>query len=305
MYTFEEIKDALKNHPSGKKPVVSVAAAADAEVLEAIRIMNDDGFGTAILVGDEEDIHRIAGEVGCDLSQNVIVDVKDSSQAATIAVAIAKKGEADIVMKGKLHTKVYLKAILNREFGLRIGKLLNAVTAFELPNYNRMVLASDCGMIVQPTLEDKIQMIGNTTTLAHAMGCEMPRVSCLSAVETVNANMPDGYDAAVLCKMNERGQIGGCIIDGPLSMDLSISERSAKNKGIDSPVAGRADILIMPNLQAGNIFWKTMTYLANSRNAAVVMGAAKPAVLTSRSDSAEAKANSIAMAMLLGAYQGK
>ncbi|MDD2413877.1 MAG: bifunctional enoyl-CoA hydratase/phosphate acetyltransferase [Eubacteriaceae bacterium] len=303
MYSFEEIKKQLKIQSGGKKPVVSVAAAADADVLEAIKMMNDDGFGTAILVGDADKIATIADEIGCNLSENTVVDIKDGTQAAQVAVACAREGQADIVMKGLLHTKVYLKAILNREFGLRTGQLLNAVTAFELPNYNRMALATDCGMIITPTLEDKVQMIGNATQLANAMGCERPKVSCLSAVETVNSNMPDGFDAAVLCKMNDRGQIKGCVVDGPLSMDLSISEMSVKHKGFQSPVAGQADILLMPNLQAGNIFWKTMTYLAGARSAAVVMGAAKPAVLTSRSDSAEAKANSIAMAMLLALHQ--
>ena len=172
VYSFEEIKKQLKIQSGGKKPVVSVAAAADADVLEAIKMMNDDGFGTAILVGDADKIATIADEIGCNLSENTVVDIKDGTQAAQVAVACAREGQADIVMKGLLHTKVYLKAILNREFGLRTGQLLNAVTAFELPNYNRMALATDCGMIITPTLEDKVQMIGNATQLANAMGCE-------------------------------------------------------------------------------------------------------------------------------------
>ena len=143
-------------------------------------------------------------------------------------------------------------------------------------------------------------MIGNATRLANALGCRHPKVSCVSALETVNDNMPDGIDAAILSKMNERGQIKGCVIDGPLSMDLSISEHSVKHKGVISPVAGHADILLMPNLQAGNIFWKTMTYMAGAQSGAVIMGTSKPAVLTSRADSADAKVNSMALAMMLG-----
>ena len=303
MYRFDEIKDRLTEMARVRKKVVSVAAAGDKVVLETIKIMNDHGFGRAILVGDADKIKQYAKEVGCDLSENTIVDEKDEKRAAALAVARVRDGEADILMKGLLQTKTYLQAILNRDHGLRTGKLLNAVTAFEAPHLDRMILATDCGMIVSPTLEDKVEMIGNATTLANALGCEMPKISCLSAVETVNANMPDGYDAAVLSKMNERGQIKGCIIDGPLSMDLSISEMSVEHKGITSPVAGKADVLLMPNLQAGNIFWKTMTYLAGAKSGAVVMGTAKPAVLTSRADTAEAKLNSVAMALLLAAHQ--
>ncbi|MEG0378073.1 MAG: phosphate acyltransferase, partial [Eubacterium sp.] len=278
-------------------------AAADLAVLETIKTMNDQGFGTAILVGDANKIRAYAKEAQCDLTKNTVVDIKDDAQAATIAVALAAKGIADIVMKGQLQTKTYLRAILNKEYGLRTGKLLNAVTAFESKALGRTFLATDCGMIVSPSLSDKVEMIGNATKLANALGCELPKVSCLSAVETINDNMQDGHDSADLSKMNDRGQIKGCVIDGPLSLDLSLSMHSVNHKGITSPVAGHADILLMPNLQAGNIFWKTMTYLAEEPSGAVVMGTAKPAVLTSRADTAESKLNSIAMALLLANHQ--
>ena len=300
MYRFDEIKDRLTEMARVRKKVVSVAAAGDKVVLETIKIMNDHGFGRAILVGDADKIKQYAKEVGCDLSENTIVDEKDEKRAAALAVARVRDGEADILMKGLLQTKTYLQAILNRDHGLRTGKLLNAVTAFEATALGRVFLATDCGMIVEPSLKDKIEMIGNATRLANALGCRHPKVSCVSAVETVNDNMPDGIDAAILSKMNERGQIKGCVIDGPLSMDLSISEHSVKHKGVISPVAGHADILLMPNLQAGNIFWKTMTYMAGAQSGAVIMGTSKPAVLTSRADSADAKVNSMALAMMLG-----
>lgn len=300
MYRFDEIKDRLTEMARVRKKVVSVAAAGDKVVLETIKIMNDHGFGRAILVGDADKIKQYAKEVGCDLSENTIVDEKDEKRAAALAVARVRDGEADILMKGLLQTKTYLQAILNRDHGLRTGKLLNAVTAFEAPHLDRMILATDCGMIVEPSLKDKIEMIGNATRLANALGCRHPKVSCVSAVETVNDNMPDGIDAAILSKMNDRGQIKGCVIDGPLSMDLSISEHSVKHKCVISPVAGHADILLMPNLQAGNIFWKTMTYMAGAQSGAVIMGTSKPAVLTSRADSADAKVNSMALAMMLG-----
>ncbi|MGI6108731.1 MAG: bifunctional enoyl-CoA hydratase/phosphate acetyltransferase [Eubacteriaceae bacterium] len=299
MLNFEEMKDYLLKNTQFTKPVVAVAAADDRVVLEAIKEMNEHGFGRAILVGDEEEIQRISREINLDLDENMILNADTKERAAQLAVQCVRDGEADIIMKGLLHTKTYLKAILNRDYGLRTGKTLNAVTGFNIPALGRMILATDCGMIVQPTLQDKIVEINSATELARALQCRMPLVSCLSAVETVNENMPDGIDAAILSKMNQRGQITGCIIDGPFSLDLSISMESVRHKGVQSPVAGKADILVMPSLQAGNIFWKSMTFLAGAHSGAVIMGAAKPAVLTSRADSKEAKVNAIAMAMTL------
>lgn len=293
------MKNYLLENTQFTKPVVAVAAADDKVVLEAIKEMNQHGFGRAILVGNTQKIHNIAKEIGLDLEENMVLDAPNSERAAALAVQCVRDGEADIIMKGLLQTKTYLKAILNKDYGLRTGKTLTAVTGFFIPKLGRMILASDCGMIVQPTLEEKVTEINDAVTLARALQCEKPLVSCLSAVETVNTNMPDGIDAAILSKMNQRGQITGCVVDGPLSLDLSISPESAMHKGVNSPVAGKADILIMPNIQAGNIFWKSMTFLAGAQSGAVIMGAAKPAVLTSRADSSEAKVNAIAMAMIL------
>ncbi|MDO4287653.1 MAG: bifunctional enoyl-CoA hydratase/phosphate acetyltransferase [Eubacterium sp.] len=303
MYTFDEIKEHLKNSSQRKQKVIAVAAAGDKVVLETIKTINELGIGRGILIGDAKKIKAYAEETGCDLAENSIVDEKDERRAATLAVLRVRDDEADILMKGLLQTKTYLQAVLNKEYGLRTGKLLNAVTAFEPPALERMFLATDCGMIVTPSLKDKVEMIGNAVTLAKALKCEMPRVSCVGAVETVNDNMPDGIDAAILSKMNDRGQIKGCIVDGPLSLDLSLSQRSVAHKGVKSPVAGQADILLMPNLQAGNIFWKTMTYMGGSQSGAVIMGASRPVVLTSRADTAQAKVNSIALALMLSEHQ--
>ena len=299
MLNFQEMKDFLIKNSQFTKPVVAVAAADDKVVLEAIKEMNAHGFGRAILVGNETEIRRIGAEIGLDLDENMILNAPTKERAAALAVQCVRDGEADIIMKGLLQTKTYLKAILNRDYGLRTGKTLTAVTGFNIPKLGRMILASDCGMIVAPTLDEKVTEINDATELAHALQCDMPLVSCLSAVETVNENMPDGIDAAILSKMNQRGQINGCIVDGPLSLDLSLSMESVRHKGVKSPVAGKADILIMPNIRAGNIFWKSMTFLADAHSGAVIMGAAKPAVLTSRADKMEAKVNAIAMAMIL------
>ncbi len=300
MLNFEQMKERLRTTEEGERePVVAFAQAGDDIALEAAKLMNDAGIGTAILCGDEQTIRELAPQVGLDLSINEIVDVKGDKAAAKAAVEAVVDGRADVIAKGHMQTADYLRAILNKEKGLRAGKTLSAITAFNLPTMDRPFLASDCAMIITPTLEDKVDEIKNCVELAEALECPNPKVSLVSAVETVNKNMPDGYDAAVICKMNQRGQIKGCVVDGPLSLDLSLSEHSVAHKDIDSPVAGKADVLIMPSLQAGNIFWKSMTYLAGGENGAVVMGALKPIVLTSRADSAEAKLNSIAMALLL------
>lgn len=300
MLTFDEIRQKLKAESAGQRePVVVFAQAADDVALEAARLINEAGIATAILVGDAEKIAALAPHAGVDLSQNVVIDVRGDHEAAKKAVECCVNGEADVICKGHMHTNAFLRAILDKEHGMRTGKTLCSVTAVDSKATGRMFLASDCAMIIEPDVSDKQAIIAHAAELARALGTPVPKVALLSAVEEVNQNMPDGYDAAVLCKMNSRGQIKGCVIDGPLSLDLALSPRSAEIKEIDSPVAGQADILIMPNLQAGNIFWKSMTYLAGTDTGAVVMGAQKPVVLTSRADSPVNKLNSIAMALLL------
>lgn len=305
MLHFEEIKEKVKELSKNdeREPVVAFAQAADTVALEAAKLLNESGLGKAILVGDEKKIRELAPEIGVNLEENIIIDEPDDHKAAARAVEACVVGEADVLCKGHLHTNAFLRAILNKEKGMRTGKTLCSITAVDSEQQGRMFLATDCAMIVEPTLEDKKAIIEHATELAKALETEVPKVALLSAVEEINKNMPDGYDAAVLSKMNERGQIKDCIVDGPLSLDLAISPYSVENKGIDSPVAGQADVVVMPNLQAGNIFWKAMTYLANTDTGAVVMGASKPVVLTSRADSAKNKLNSIAMALLLERYQ--
>lgn len=305
MLHFDQIKQKVKelSQSDARPPVVAFAQAADQVALEAAKLLNEAGLGTAILVGNEDKIKELAPGIGVDLSKNEIIDIKDDHAAAAKAVECCVDGRADVLCKGHIHTNVFLRAILNKEKGMRTGQTLCSITAVDSAQQERMFLASDCAMIVQPTLEDKIAIINHSVQLANAMGTPLPKVALLSAVEEVNKNMPDGYESAVISKMNHRGQIKGCIVDGPLSLDLAISPYSAENKGVDSPVAGQADIIVMPNLQAGNIFWKSMTYLASTDTGAVVMGAAKPIVLTSRADSANNKLNSIAMALLLERFQ--
>lgn len=305
MLNFEQIKEKVKeiSKKNQKEPIISVAQAADKVSLEAIKMANDQGLAKGLLFGDADEIHKIAEEIGLDPNENEIIDIKSVPEAALKAVEACSLGKADILCKGHLHTNTFLRAVLNKEVGLRTGKILSSVTGIDSKALGRMILASDCAMIINPNMDEKVAIINHATELSEALENPNPKISMLSAVEELNKNMPDGYDAAVITQMNRRGQIKGCVVDGPLSLDLSISPYSAQNKHIDSPVAGHADVLIMPNIQAGNIFWKSMTYLADSPTGAVVMGASKPIVLTSRSDSSQNKFDSIAMALLLSYYQ--
>lgn len=299
MYTFDQMMTHLNKLAAQRKRVVAIAAAGDEVVLEAVKEMNDHGFGKAILVGDQAKIESLARELDLDLGLNEVINEPEAEKSAELAVKRVREGGADILMKGLLQTKTYLRAILNKEWGLRSGGLLSSVTALEPDALGRLILASDCGMVVQPTLTQKIQIIENCVKLAGALGEDNPKVSLLAAVETVNDNMPDTLDAAAITENFAKVKDPGCIVQGPLSFDLSISEMSAEHKGIAGPVAGHADILIMPNIQAGNIFWKTMTYMAGVPSGATIMGTTKPAVLYSRSDSVAAKLRSIALTMML------
>ncbi len=305
MYNFDEIKQKVKDFSEEhhRTPMVAFAQAAGVIALKTVKLLNESGLGRATLFGDQKEIHRIGSEIGLDFVQNVVVDCDSVPESAQRAVEACKNGEADVLCKGQLHTNVYLRAILNRERGMRTGKTLCSITAVQCKALDRMILASDCAMIVNPNMDEKIAIVNSCTELSNALGTPNPKIAMLSAVEELNANMPDGYDSAIITQMNRRGQIKGCIVDGPLSLDLAISPYSAENKGIDSPVAGHADVLVMPNLQSGNIFWKSMTYLADSPTGAIVLGAQKPVVLTSRSDSAQNKVDSIAMALLLEYYR--
>lgn len=302
MLNFKEVKEKVKqiSKTNDRTPTIAVAQAADKISLETVRMLNDTGLGRALLFGNEVKIKSIAKDIDLNLDENMVINADSVTEAALGAARAVANGEAEVLVKGHLHTNVFLRAMLNRDVGLRTGEIISSVTAVQSKALERMILASDCAMIINPNVEEKIAIINHAVELARALGTDCPKVAMLSAVEELNANMPDGYDSAVITQMNRRGQIKDCIVDGPLSLDLSISPYSAENKHIDSEVAGHADILVMPNIQAGNIFWKSMTYLAFSKTGAVVMGAKKPVVLTSRSDSSENKLDSIAMALLLG-----
>ncbi|MDR1471202.1 MAG: phosphate butyryltransferase [Synergistaceae bacterium] len=285
---------------------ISVACADDAEVLEAVEGARKEGVASAHLVGDAGKIKKIADTQGIDLNNYDVVDEKGGEAEASLrAVEVVSSGKAQILMKGMVKTANFLRAVLNKEKGLRSGSTLSHVYIHEVENYDRIFFISDPAFNTYPDINGKVGIIENVVKLAHAFGVETPKVACLAAVEVVNPDMPPTLDAAILTQMNRRGQIKGCVIDGPFALDNAVSEESAKHKGIVSEVAGRADILHVPNIDSGNMLAKAIVYFARNKTAGLVLGAKAPIVLTSRADSAETKLLSIASAVALAAFQKK
>ncbi|GAA0182400.1 phosphate butyryltransferase [Clostridium sediminicola] len=294
--TFEEIITKAKSLDIKK---VAVAAAEDSHVLEAVKEAKDQGFADAILVGDKEKIFKISEELNIDLLGIEVVDEKNPAKAALKAVELVSSGKADMVMKGLVGTADFLRAVLNKEVGLRTTNLMSHVAVFQTPKIDRLLFLTDCAFNMYPDLNDKIKIVKNSVLVAKSVGIEVPKVAPLCAVEVVNPKMQATIDAAMLSKMNDRGQIKGCIIDGPLATDNALSVEAAKTKKIDGPVAGKADILLMPSIDAGNVMYKTLAFTTDSVSGAILVGAAAPVILTSRADSHQTKMNSIALAALV------
>lgn len=300
--TFEDIiKRALSTEPK----VLSVAVAEDTEVIKAIQKAEADGLIKPILVGNKEKIEACAQEVGYDLTNVKIYDEANPNQASHKAVQIVAQGEADFLMKGLVGTASLLSALLNKEYGLRQGKLLSHVAVLDLEDLDRLVLMTDGGMVMYPDLNQKKQLIENAVNVMHSIGVPQPKVVPLAAVELVNPDMEATIHAAALSKMAERGQIKGCIVDGPLAFDNAINEEAASHKGINSPVAGKADILLVPNIETGNVLYKALTYFSNMRAALMVVGAKIPVILTSRADSYMTKYYSMALGKMMIEFKNK
>ncbi len=294
--TFSELLGAAK----AKGPrTVAVAAGHQSEVMLAGLDAEVAGLAELILVGDSGKIKQIANEEHFDISRMEVIHASESHEAAWQVMKLVNEGRADIAMKGKIETSDFLRAALSKEAGLRVGRLFTHVAAFEIPGFNRLIFISDAGVVVAPDLEQKVQIVQNAIYVAHAMGIELPRVAVLAATEVVNPKVPTTLDAANLSKMADRGQITGGLVDGPLALDNAISPESARIKGINSQVAGYADILIAPDIEAGNVLAKAITYFAQGKMAGVVAGARCPLILPSRSDTREAKLVSLALGVML------
>ncbi|TYS68170.1 phosphate butyryltransferase [Sutcliffiella horikoshii] len=279
--------------------VVAIAAAEDEEVIEAVSHALNKQLASFILFGHEEKILALLKEHKVDASHHAlkIVSADGAKKASELAVKAVSSGEADVLMKGNVPTAIILKEVLNKEYGLRTGNVLSHVAAFEVPGYEQLIFVTDAAMNVAPDLQQKVQIVQNSVQVARALGIELPKVAPLAAVEVVNPAMQATVDAALLTQMNNRGQIKDCLIDGPLALDNAVSALAAEHKGIQSDVAGQADILFVPTIEVGNVLYKSLIYFAKAKVGAIIAGAKAPIVLTSRADSAESKLNSLALAV--------
>lgn len=285
---------------------VAVAVAQDAPVLEAIRAAKERKIANAILVGDKAKIEEVAASIQMDLAGYEIIDIADNYEAALKAVSLVHEGKADMYMKGLIDTKSFLKSVLDKEVGLRTGKPLSHVCVFEVKGIDHLLFLSDVAFMTYPTLEDKAHIIENTVEICHACGIPNPKVAPLAAVEVVNPKMPATVEAAELTKMNDEGKLTGCIVDGPLSLDLAIDPEAAKHKGAEGrKIVGDADVLLFPDIHAGNITYKCLVHTADVKNGNILTGTKAPVILTSRSDDFETKVNSIALGAVVAEAMNK
>ncbi len=295
---FQDVLNIAKER--GPKRL-SVACAQDEEVLLAVSSAHKKGIVEATLVGDEAKIRELAEANSIDLSPFEIFNVTDMAEAANEAVKLVSSGKADIVMKGLVDTSIILKAVLNKETGLRTGSVLSHVAVFSVPAYHKLLLVTDAAMNIAPDLGGKVKIIENALVLSKALDIENPNVAIVCAKEKVNPKMPPTVDAEALVNMNKEGKLTGCVVGGPFALDNAISKEAAEVKGVKHPGAGDADILLMPDIEAGNVLYKALAFLAPSENAGLILGAKAPVVLTSRADSDETKLYSIALSVLMAA----
>ncbi len=292
--------DLLSKVSTCSKKVLSVAVAQDKAVLEAVKAAKERGIADAILVGDEAKIKEIGTSLGMDMSEYEIINETDIVAASLTAVRLVHEGKADMYMKGLLDSKTFLKSVLDKEVGLRTGQPLSHVCVFEIPGIDRLLFFTDVAFMPYPTLEDKTFIIKYAVDVAKACGVACPKVAPLAAVEVVNPKMPVTVDAAELTRMNNDGEITGCIIDGPLSLDIAIDKEAAIEKGAQNrKIVGDADILLFPDIHAGNLVYKAIVHLVNVKNGCILTGTKAPVILTSRSDTFETKVNSIALAAVV------
>jgi len=281
--SFDKLEEIAKKEKSKK---IAVANAEERDVLCAVVNAANQNIARPILVGNEEGIKKIAKEEGLDLSKCIFENLKGSEkEISKRTVELIKTGKADVLMKGKVSTSKIMKAVLNKEKGLRGPGILSHITIMELEKYHKLLVITDAAINIYPDLKTKIAMIKNSVSVSKKLGVDIPKVGVVGAVEKVNPEaMPNTEDAAVLSKMADRGQIKGCLIDGPFALDNAISSKSCEVKGIDTEVGGDADILLLPDIEAANIMYKTIAYLTDNQMAGVVVGAQVPMILTSRSD---------------------
>jgi len=296
---FEELITEVKK--TGKKRL-SIAIPYEVEDLKALKFAKDEGIIEPILIGKKDEIKKFYEKAEISLDAEII-EKSDYYKAIELSVSMVRDGKADLLMKGLVKTPELLHAVLDKDKGIRKEKVLSHVGVLQCSRYPKLITMSDGGMIIAPTLDQKVEILKNAVFVSKALGVEIPKVALLSAIEIVNSDMPSSLDAALITMMAKRGQIKGAIVDGPLAFDNAISKWAAEVKGIKSDVAGDADVFIVPNIEAGNIFFKILNYLSDGYSAGVVIGATAPVILPSRSDSKESKYYSIALGCLISNYK--
>ncbi|OPX28468.1 MAG: hypothetical protein B1H09_07790 [Gemmatimonadaceae bacterium 4484_173] len=300
--SLEQLKKHAKDLPSS---VVSVVRADEVETLTAVKEAVEGGMIECILIGPEDGIRKAAREADFDISNIRIVNAADDKDSAAIGVELVRSGEAHVLMKGLVATSTFLKAVLNKEHGLRGKGLLSHVAAFDVPSYPKLLVITDAAMNIAPTTEQKKEMLENAIIVSRALGIEVPKCTFVCAKEVPYEKMPCTMEAAEMQKMADAGEFGNILFDGPLALDLAVSPVAVKIKKIESKVAGDADVVLLPDIEAANVLYKGLIFLAGSELGAVVMGAKNPIVLTSRADSAESKLCSLVLSGVVAAYQGR
>lgn len=293
---IKDFNDLIEKVKLIEKSTVCVAGADDEEVLKAIKMATDMDFIKSILVGDKEKIEDLVKKIG--LRNYEIVHADTPEEAALEAVKIVRSGRAKILMKGLINTSVYMRALLNRELGLRTGRLLSLMAVYDIPYYHKLLYCTDSGVNVSPNLEQKKDILTNTLMAIEGMGLTMPKVAALTANEMVDPKIESTVDANALVEMAGKGEIPKCIIEGPIAFDVAFSKEAAEHKGIDSKIAGDVDVLMFSNMETGNVLGKSWLHFNDAKWAGIILGGTNPIILGSRSDTAEIKINSIALACL-------
>jgi phosphate butyryltransferase len=293
---LSDLHDLLDTSRAPKK--LALAVSQDIFSLNALYKAYKGGLVQPILIGNREETFQILAEKQYDFGNSKFIEEDDPEKCVEIAVRMVRNGEADVLMKGKVATPVLLRGVLNRDWGLRSGRLLSHLAVFEVATYHKLIAVTDVAMNIAPNLQDKIGILENSVQYLNKLGIKKPKVAVLGAIEMVNENMQATTDAALLSKMNQREQIKNCIVDGPLAFDNAVSFESAHHKNIKSEVAGDTDLLLMPDIEVGNVLYKSLVFFAHAKVASIVLGASAPIVLSSRSDSDESKYYSILLAAL-------
>jgi phosphate butyryltransferase len=297
--TFKSLDKLVESAVQKGRQRLVVAVAQDEDVLKAVKSAKEIGLITPILIGDRDEVRISADKAGLEIAGIEVIHESDKNEACAKAVKIIREGKADILMKGFVNSQQLIKAILNKESGLIKGDLLSHLAFFETPYYHKILCITDAAMNINPDFDEKVAIVKNVVKAYHKLGINNPRVAILASVETVNPKMEATVHGAMLTLMQKRGQIDGCVIDGPLALDNAISGKAAKHKGLNSQVAGDADILVVPDLNAGNMLYKSLNFLGGAVCAAIVAGATVPIVLTSRADQDRSKYLSIGLAVAL------